>query len=92
VVEQSIRNRQVVGSTPTLGSRFFHPFINQRVENSGRRSLADFESIWVQYRSYSLDRHTLRVWNCVRVDVERCFYIRVAEQRLSSLDRPARFA
>src|ERR1700682_4411810 len=24
VVEQPIRNRQVVGSTPTLGSRFFH--------------------------------------------------------------------
>jgi hypothetical protein len=32
VVEQPIRNRQVVGSTPTLGSNFFlaYPFYYQR--------------------------------------------------------------
>ena len=27
---------------------------NQRVENSRRRGIADFESIWVQYRRYAL--------------------------------------
>jgi hypothetical protein len=77
---------------PLSAPDFFHPFVNQRVEISSRRGFADFESIWVQYRSYALDRNTLRLRNCVRVDVERCFYIRVAEQRLSSFDRPARFA
>ena len=74
MVEQPIRNRQVVGSTPTLGSRIL-PFTNQGVEGSSRRGRADFESIWVQYLRYTLDRNTLRIWNCVRVNVERCFYI-----------------
>jgi hypothetical protein len=73
------------------------PLQIQELRISSRRGRADFESIWVQYRRYPLDRNTLRVWNCefyrelrqkgisVRVGLEATGYSRWFERLLAEL-------
>jgi hypothetical protein len=75
VVEQPIRNRQVVGSTPTLGSSFF---ISSSLNPLRCKVVANSE-----FFTQRIHRAHLRFAHALHVNVHRQAHVAVAENCLN---------